>query len=177
MFRCYYLLPSAYVVGGKVMFSVCSHLGGAVPDRGVAQPGPMGVPHLRNPPRSDLAGGYPSGRYPDQGVPHLRQPPIRPGWGVPSGGGDTLTGGYPTLGTSCQTWLGVPQLRGTQLGVPHLGYPLSDVAGGYPRGTPPWVPHQTWPRGYPRGGYLILGNPLSDPVGGTLARGYRHRTG
>ena len=46
------------------------------------------------------------------------------------------------------------------LGVPHLGYPLSDLAGG----TPPWVPpvrpgwdgtpYWPWPGGYP-----ILGTP------------------
>ena len=44
--------------------------------------------------------------------------------GVPQSG---PAGWYLTLGTPHQTWLGVPLP-----GVPHLGYPLSDLAGGVP---------------------------------------------
>ena len=90
-----WLLPTAYVVPGKVMFSVCPHLGGyhgqvrwgGYPTLGTPHqtwPGVYpggGVPHLGYPP-SDLAGGYPWQR-----VPHLGYSPVRPGWGgYPAGG-------------------------------------------------------------------------------------------
>ena len=86
-----------------------------------------------------------------RGVPHLRYPLVRPGWGVPQ------PGGTPTSDTPpCQTWLGIP----------HLGYPPSDLAGGYPDGgvPPPRVPpHQTWPGGTP---------PQVPPLSSDLAGGY-----
>ena len=88
------LLPTAYVVRGKVMFSVCSHLGGG----GVPEPGPAG------------GGGYLSqvqlGDTPTGGTPpQVPPPPIRPGWGVPQSGvpppwvpPSDLAGGYPSGG-------------------------------------------------------------------------------
>ena len=111
-------LPTAYVVRGTVMFSICSHLGGGL------RPGTDGGGFI--PARSN--GGYPcqvwqggtpphvppvrpSQGYPDWGVPHLGYPPIRPVWGVPWQG--VPNGGYPTLGT--------PLVRpGRGGGVPHL---------------------------------------------------------
>ena len=59
---------------------------------------------------------------------------------APARGEYPLLGGYPTLGTPCQTWLGgtppqVPPCQtwgGTQMGGPHLRYPPSDLARGYP---------------------------------------------
>ena len=77
------LLPTAYVVRGKVMFSVCPHLGGR---------------------------GYP-GQVQWEGTPPL-VPPCCTWWGVPLVGGgtpprvpphQTWLGGYP--------WQGVPHLR------------------------------------------------------------------
>ena len=114
-----------------------------------------------------LGRGYPSqvqvGGYPTSGTP------IGPGQGVPQWG-------YPTLGTSRQTWLG-----GTPPQVP----PPSDLAGwplmggnptldtlpirpgqGVPRlgGYPTLgTPHRTWPEGYPTLGstlYATVGMPL-----------------
>ena len=51
-------------------------------------------------------GDTPTGgvRHPCHGVPHLGYPPVRPG----QGGTPSLPVGYPTSGTSHQTWLGYP---------------------------------------------------------------------
>ena len=131
VYNMFEFLPTAYVVRGKVMFSVCSHLEGGVP-----QPGPMrGVPLLPG-----LTGGTPARGYPTSGTPHQTWLGV-PRWGIPH-----LR--YPPS----QTWLG---------GTPHWVPPKSDLARvpqqGVPNGgTPPQVhpppPHQTWPGGYPDGG-------------------------
>ena len=89
------LLPTAYVVRGKVMFSVCSHLG----EGGTRA-------------RSSRGGGYlsqvqPGGGPRWWGTPP-RVPPVRPGRG------GTLAGEYHTSGTPLhQTWPGgVPRQGG-----------------------------------------------------------------
>ena len=63
---------------------------------------------------------------------------------------------------TCQTWPGVPCQ-----GVPHLGYPCScQVQAGCTPARSSWgvphlgYPHQTWPEGYPAGGYPTLGTPF-----------------
>ena len=107
------LLPPASEGWGKVIFSVCSHLGGGgVPHlrSGVGRypiSGGGGVPHLRS-----EVGGYPGqvwmvGRgYPIPGL----------GWGVPQPG---LDGGYPpsypVMGYPPDLRWGTPQ--------PEMGYP------------------------------------------------------
>ena len=89
--------------------------------------------------------------HPVRGVPGQVQlgegyTPVRPGWGYP-----------------CR-------------GVPHLGYPSSDLAGGPPAGGYPTLgtPHQTWMGGSPARGSPTLGTPPLDLArGGTPAgRGY-----
>ena len=145
-----------------------SDLAGGYPSRGDSPPQVphqtwlggtlVGVPHLGYH-QSDLARGYPVG------VPHLRYPPIRPTWGYPGRGvtplqvppSQTLPGGphwgYPTLSTPP---VGPGWGVGTSVGVPHLRYPPSDLAKGYPRrGTLPRIPHscQTWLGGTLTGGY------------------------
>ena len=84
--------------------------------------------------------------------------PARSSWGgTPPG-----QGGHPTSGFPCQTWPG---------GIPHLGYPPSDLAGGTPVGRYPTlgtplldlaggVPHLAW-------GYPTSDTPPSDLAGGT----------
>ena len=125
---------------------------------GVPKPGPAReVPHLRyplpvRPGLGDMParGGTPI--RPGQGTrgtpPQL--PPVRPGWGVP------LLRGTPPWVPPHQTWPGGVLLPGgtpSQIppppirpnwgypcwGLPHLGYPPSDLAKGYPcwGGTPP----------------------------------------
>ena len=114
------LLPTAYVVRGKVMFlhaSVClSTPRGWVPwpgpGRGVPQPGPAGG-------YPSQVQGYPDGGYPTSGTPR-----------------QTWLGGTPPHVPPCQTWLGVPWW-----GVPHLGYPPVRPGWGVPwRGV--GVPHR-----------------------------------
>ena len=160
------LLPTAYVVRGKVMFwhvSVHPSICLSTPRR-VPQPGPVGgytsQVQLGGTPAGGTPPCIPLPVRPDRGVPHLGYPPVRPGWeGVP-------WWGYPTLGTPHQTWLGVPQW-----GVPHLRYTpirpgwgvpqwgLTQLGVGYPTSG---TPHQTC-----MGRYPTSGTPLSD-----LARGY-----
>ena len=112
------------------------------------------------------------GGYPTSDTPH---PDLARGRGVPHPGGYPIpAGGYPTSGTPILTWPGggTPSLPG----VPHLGYPPSDLTGVSPFrpgqgtpirpgwGTPHWTwleyppsdlagvpPHQTW-LGYPPSG-------------------------
>ena len=115
----------------------------------------------------------------------------RRGWGGTPGqvqaGGVPQLGGTPPRVPPGQTWLGgVPQLRGTHLrypliwpgqgvswwGVPHLGYPLSDLArevtwGGAPLGTP----SSDLARGYPDGRVPHLGYPCWTWLGGTQLGG------
>ena len=152
-------LPTAYVVRGKVMFSVCSHLGGG-----------------GTPARSD-------GGYPCWGVPHLGYPPVVPGRGVPQWGGYPIRGVTPPQVPPC--WTG--GTRGG--GFPHLRYDLSwtwlggTLAGGrYPNGgypissTPPPIGHGEGvpQQGVPTldwGGITTSGTLLSDLAGGYPAGG------
>ena len=118
-------LPTAYVVRGKVMFSVCPHLGGGG-GRGLPEPGPArergGVTRARS---SQGTGGLPE-PGPAGGVPE-------PGPAGGGGGGGTQTGG--TRAKSSRG--GVPEPGPAGEGVPQMG--------GTPTGgTPPWVsPRQT----------------------------------
>ena len=150
-------LPTAYVVRGKVMFwHVSVH------------------PSIH--PSFCLSTG--GGGVPEPGPASGGTPARSSQGGTPTGGG-----GYPTLGTTHQTWpggyptLGVtgvsepgPASRGVPepgpaggylcWGVPHLGYPLSDPS-----------------RGYPCWGYPTLGPPpLSDLAGGYPTLGNRWST-
>ena len=149
-----FLLPTAYVVWGKVMFwhvsvhrsSIClsTPREGGTPARsrrgypcqvqlggtptGVPQPGGGGYPNWGR--------GYPNRGYPTSGIPPSDVAGEVPQWGTPprvpplTWPGSTLTRGYPTSGTPIR-----PGQGSTPMGVPHLEYP-----------------HQTWPGGYPNGG-------------------------
>ena len=93
------LLPPASEGWGKVMFSVCSHLGGYpypimlcnITQNAMGQPG--GYP-ARSSRGGTLPGGTLAGGYPGGGV---TWPGGYPGWGYPGQGG-TLAGGYPGWG-------------------------------------------------------------------------------
>ena len=130
------LLPTASEGWGKVMFSVCPHLGGypsqvqagggtrarfsrGVPPVGVPQAGPgSGTPTEDYPNGGTLTKGVPLTRG-----PHLRYPQLDLDWGIPQ-------------------W-GVTPMRG----VPHLRYPLGQIwightpNGGYPTSVNRW---STW---------------------------------
>ena len=135
-------IPLASEGWGKVMFSVCSHLGGG------GYPYPIMLCNISQnamgQPGGTLWGGTLAGGYPGQGGTLAG--------GVPWPGG-TLAGGYPA--------------RSSQ-GVPCGGYPgqgEGTLAGGYPArsswgGTLWGVP---WLGGYPDWGDTLWG--------GTLARG------
>ena len=149
----------------RIKYSICCLVPGGTPAGGI--PIPPG-------------GGYPTSDNPHQtwlGGPHLGYPPsdLTRGYPIPTGGYPILgtpirpSGGYPTLHSRPhQTWPGgtpslleegypswLPPVR--PLGVvPHLGYPLSDLAGGglpiSARGYPTLgTPGCTWP-GYPPAG-------------------------
>ena len=119
-------LPTAYVVRGKVMFSVCVsvHICAMIKinrsRQGVPHPGPGG---RGGTPSRSRWGGTPSRSRWGEGVPHPRSR-----WVVPhprSRQGGTHPG-YPQQGAPTQ---GTPQQGGA-----HLGYPL---AGGAPtQGSP-----------------------------------------
>ena len=109
------LLPTAYVVRGKVMFwhvSVCRSFCLSTPGGGYLCQVQLG--------------GYPDGGYPTLSTP------CQTWWGYPDWGVPHL--GYPPI---CWTWQEVPQW-----GVPHLRNPPHWTWPGIPQlgGTPPWVP-------------------------------------
>ena len=175
-------LPTAYLVRreGYVLTRVCPSIpvclstpgGGGVPQPGATGGGTPAKSRWGDVPRPGPTGGG----YPSQGegsTPPRVSPYIRPGWGTPARGippwvppSQTLLGGYPVRPGQgsippkvppCQTWLGVP----------HLGYTPSDLAGGTPPQVPPvrpgWgvPPCQTWLGGSP---------PCQTWLGGTLPR-------
>ena len=124
----------------------------------------LSTPRWGYPARSSQEGGYPSqvqvGGYPSQvqvgGYPSQVQvgvPQPGPGRGYPDGG-------YPNGGTS--------------MGVSHLGYPMSYLAGGYPSGGYPnqGGPHLRYPPSDLAGGYPDRGTPPQVPPQSDLAGGY-----
>ena len=194
-------LPTAYVVRGKVMFwhvsvhpSICLSTprgypsqvqlgggGGGTPTRSSqGYPNPGGTPP-QVPPGQTCPGGYPirpaqvgtlMGRGTHLGYPlsNLARGTLM---GVPWGVSDL---GYPP-----QTWPGVPQWGysiGPGQGIPqwgggvcHLGYPPSDLAGGYPDGGYPTsgTPLSNLVGGYPNGGVPTSGSTWYAAVGMPLA--------
>ena len=126
---------------GKVMFSVCPHLGGGVP-----------ISHNALQHFPECHGAATGGGYPARGS-HWGGYPARSSWGVPCQGvpcrglpcwggypamGSTLSGGYPARGVPCwgNTLLGgYPARGGTQVryppqqGQPGGGYPGQDNIG------------------------------------------------
>ena len=101
--RGFVLLPTGYIVRGKVMFwhvSVRRSIHLSV--HTWVQVGGVSLPDLAR-------GGTPMGGSPMGGVPHLRSPPVGPGWGVVP-----RQGGVPHLGYS------PPPLLDLTGGVPHL---------------------------------------------------------
>ena len=99
--RFWWLLPPAYVVRGKVLFSqvsVCQHLGGGVPTFRVVGGDTYSALDRRGVPTLARVGGVPTQLWVGGGVPTLARVGAYlpwPGWGVPTLAG--VGGGVPTL--------------------------------------------------------------------------------
>ena len=88
------------------------------------------------------------------------------GGGSSLGGGSTPAGGYPLLARGTPPQVTPPPIR-PGAGLPHLGYPPSDLGLG---GTPPWVPP---PVGPGRGGGTPPRVVLDTPRSVCLLRSHR----